>query len=131
MSTRHDEWGQVPESQRKAAARYQREHTTLLTIRLNSRTDADILQYLWTVRNKSGLIKRLLRDEMTRTEHTAMTMDRVREAMQAHRNCCEDWEHGDVSEIWADPDHKGVTCVRYDDGSLWHYAYDGDQPTWW
>lgn len=37
-----------------------------MTVKLNVRTDMDIIRFLWTVPNKQGLIKRLLREEMER-----------------------------------------------------------------
>lgn len=45
--------------------RYNRETTTALSIKLNNRTDADILEFLTQVPNKQGLIKNLLRKYMT------------------------------------------------------------------
>lgn len=45
--------------------RYNRETTTALSIKLNNRTDADILEFLTQVPNKQGLIKNLIRKYMT------------------------------------------------------------------
>ena len=39
-------------------------NTTLITIRLNHNTDADLLSYLETVQNKQGLLKQLLRNHI-------------------------------------------------------------------
>lgn len=66
MPARHDEWDQVAQSQRRAASRYQKENIQQMTVKLNVRTDMDIIRFLWTVPNKQGLIKRLLREEIER-----------------------------------------------------------------
>lgn len=44
-------------------------HTTLITLRLNHNTDADLLEYLQTVPSKQGLVKQLLREHMARERH--------------------------------------------------------------
>ena len=66
MPARHDEWGMIPESQKKAADKYQKQNIQQLIVKLNIKTDADIIRFLWSVSNKQGLIKRLLREEMER-----------------------------------------------------------------
>ena len=54
--------------------RYNRETTTALSIKLNNRTDADILEFLTQVPNKQGLIKNLLRKHMTNHPLTYVTL---------------------------------------------------------
>ena len=54
------------QAQREAAARYDADNTMQLKIKLNRRTDADIIEFLSQQQNKQGLIKRLLREEMER-----------------------------------------------------------------
>ena len=49
------------------ASEWQAKHTTLITLRFNHNTDADILAYLQTVPSKQGLVKRLLREHMHTT----------------------------------------------------------------
>jgi len=44
--------------------KYDADNTTRVFIKLNHRTDADILAYLATVSNRQGLIKELLRARM-------------------------------------------------------------------
>lgn len=60
------------QSQREAAARYDADMTTRVSLKLNNKTDADILVYLDSVKGKpggmQGLIKRLLREEMQREQ---------------------------------------------------------------
>lgn len=69
MPARHNEWGNVSDSQRRASDKYQKEHITQVTVKLNTRTDQDIIRFLWGIHNKQGLIKRLLRDEIGRTRN--------------------------------------------------------------
>ena len=54
------------ESQRKASAKYDQEHTVTITLKLNKRTDADILKWLSYKKNMQGAIKDLIRDRIER-----------------------------------------------------------------
>lgn len=64
MPARHDEWDQVAESQLRASRKYQEKNIKQITVKLNTKTDLDIIRYLWSIDNKQGLIKRLLREEI-------------------------------------------------------------------
>jgi len=44
--------------------KFNREHTSPITIRLNNKTDADIIAWLSTLDNKQGTIKALMRSQM-------------------------------------------------------------------
>ena len=55
---------QAYQRKKKNTADYNKKQTTLITIRLNNDSDADILSYLNSVQNKQGLIKALLRTRM-------------------------------------------------------------------
>lgn len=66
MPARHNEWDEVSDSQKKAAKKYQDAHIQQFSLKLNTRTDMDIIRFLWHVSNKNGLMKRLLREEMAR-----------------------------------------------------------------
>ena len=55
---------QAYQRKKKNTADYNKKQTTLITIRLNNDSDADILSYLNTIQNKQGLIKALLRTRM-------------------------------------------------------------------
>ena len=66
MATRHDEWDMVPESQRKANDKYQKDYIRQYLFKLNVRTDKDLIRFLDGVNNRQGLIKSLLRSEMER-----------------------------------------------------------------
>lgn len=51
-------------AQIKSVNKYSKANTKLLTVRLNKKTDADVLDHLETVGSKSGYIKRLIREDM-------------------------------------------------------------------
>ena len=53
--------------ERKASkAQYAEEHIRPFSLKLNDRTDQDILAWLASLDNKQGTIKRLIRDEIQR-----------------------------------------------------------------
>lgn len=52
------------ETQRKASRRYDRENTVQLHLKLNMKTDEDILSKLHEESNKQGYIKRLIREDI-------------------------------------------------------------------
>ena len=56
---------QAYQRKKKNTADYNKKQTTLITIRLNNDSDADIFSYLNSIPNKQGLIKELLRTRMT------------------------------------------------------------------
>lgn len=54
------------EARRRAEKKYQAANTKLLQIRLNFRTDQDILDKLSTEESMSGYVKRLIREDIRR-----------------------------------------------------------------
>ena len=52
------------ESRKRANAKYDKTHTRLITLKLNKKTDADILNMLDRCGNKQGYIKNLIRNDM-------------------------------------------------------------------
>ena len=50
----------------KYTKKYDENNTTRVQLKLNNKTDADIIAYLDSVDNKQGTIKRLLREEISR-----------------------------------------------------------------
>lgn len=58
----------MPES--KAKRDWMRKNTRTITIKLNNRTDADIIELLDRSTNKQGVIKNALRAEMSREAFT-------------------------------------------------------------
>lgn len=54
----------TPEYQIKASNRYNKKSTKMIQIRLNLKTDADILEHLATLDNVAGYVKKLIRADM-------------------------------------------------------------------
>ena len=54
----------MTEAQRRANDKYNKEHTTQVLLRLNNRTDADVIARLQGLENKQGYIKELIRADM-------------------------------------------------------------------
>lgn len=52
------------EAQKRASEKYDREHTVQIKLKLNKKTDADILEALESVPNKQGYIKSLIRKDI-------------------------------------------------------------------
>ena len=52
------------QAQREAGARYDADMTVRVSLKLNKKTDADILDFLAGQTNKQGLIKELIRERM-------------------------------------------------------------------
>ena len=50
----------------KYTKKYDENNTTRVQLKLNNKTDADIIAYLDSVDNKQGTIKRLIREEISR-----------------------------------------------------------------
>lgn len=57
-------------AQSRASAKYDKEHTKGIYLKLNKETDADIIGYLEETENVQGLIKSLIRKEMIKTMFT-------------------------------------------------------------
>ena len=63
-------------AQRKAIAKYDAENTKQIMLKLNKKTDADVLEALETVANRQGYIKELVRNDLAQKrqlEHAAET----------------------------------------------------------
>ena len=54
------------EAQKRASAKYDAANTTAVKIKLNRKTDSDILKRLQEVGNKQGYIKNLIRNDIGR-----------------------------------------------------------------
>ena len=52
------------EAQRRAVAKYDKENTTQIKFKLNKKTDADIIEYLKTIENRSQWFKDIVRAEI-------------------------------------------------------------------
>ena len=58
------DWIDTIEARTRAQAKYDKEHTKGLYIKLNIRTDLDIIQWLWAQPSKQGAIKALIRQDI-------------------------------------------------------------------
>ena len=67
------DWGICSAAQIKAQAKYDAEHTKRISLKLNLRTDADIIKWSWSQRSVQGSIKRLIREEIAREEAGSTT----------------------------------------------------------
>lgn len=54
----------MSEAQKKASAKYDRSHTRQIMLKLNLKTDSDILAKLESVKNKQGYVKNLIRNDL-------------------------------------------------------------------
>ena len=52
------------EARHRASAKYDRENTVTITMKLNKTKDADILEWLSEQKNRQGTIKRLIRNQI-------------------------------------------------------------------
>lgn len=52
----------------KYTKKYDTLNTIKVSLKLNVKTDADIIEYLNTVENKQGTIKKLIRDEIAKSQ---------------------------------------------------------------
>ena len=54
----------APKTKSEIQWKYDRANTTRVSIKLNNKTDEDIIQYLASLENKQGYIKELIREDM-------------------------------------------------------------------
>ena len=54
----------TPEAQKRASAKYNKKNTITILIRLNIKTDGDIINWIKKQPNKTGKIKNLIRKEI-------------------------------------------------------------------
>lgn len=52
----------------KYTKKYDQNNTIKVSLKLNVNTDADIIEYLSSVENKQGTIKKLIRDDIERSK---------------------------------------------------------------
>lgn len=62
------DWLGSVESRNKKQAKYDKEHTVGFYMKLNTKTDSDIIKWLWTQKSKQGAIKKLIREEIERNK---------------------------------------------------------------
>lgn len=52
------------EAQKRATAKYDRENKVTITVKLNKKTEADLVAFMEGIDNKQGYIKSLIREAM-------------------------------------------------------------------
>ena len=67
------DWGICSAAQIRAQAKYDAEHTKRISLKLNLRTDVDIIKWSWGQRSVQGSIKRLIREEIAREKADSAT----------------------------------------------------------
>lgn len=65
------------EAQLKASAKYDKSNTKSIFLKLNIKTDADVLEHLETVGNKQGYIKELIRKDMNGSHESAAPSNQI------------------------------------------------------
>lgn len=60
------DWLDSIQAHTRAQAKYDKAHTTGFYMKLNLRTDRDILQWFWKQQSKQGAVKALIRKEIER-----------------------------------------------------------------
>ena len=85
----------VSEAKKRTNMAYDREHTKLIGMKLNLKTDADILAFLATKENVQGYLKNLIRKDMkgaTKMSNwdyiVSLMDDEIREAVHADLAPC-------------------------------------------
>ena len=58
----------MTEALRRAQRKYDAENTTTITMKLNRRTDADILDRLYEEANRQGYLKRIIREDIKKKD---------------------------------------------------------------
>lgn len=58
-------WGTTSEAQKQAQARYDADNTVRVSLKLNKRTDQDIIMWLNRQDSKQGAVKQLIRQELS------------------------------------------------------------------
>lgn len=61
-------WGITSESQVRAQAKYDKEHTVKMSLKFNLKTDQDIITWLQKQKSKQGAIKQLIRQEIEKEQ---------------------------------------------------------------
>ena len=56
------------EAQKRASAKYDKENTVRVMLKLNTKTDRDIIVKLLMSENKQGYIKSLIREDIAKTK---------------------------------------------------------------
>lgn len=60
------DWLDLLEARNRTQAKYDKEHTKGVYMKLNLRTDMDIIRWMWAQNSVQGSIKRLIREDICR-----------------------------------------------------------------
>lgn len=63
------DWGICSGSQIRAQAKYDAKNTTRVSLKLNFKTDKDVIDWLWNQKSMQGSIKRLIRQEIVNEQN--------------------------------------------------------------
>ncbi len=62
------DWIDSIQARTQAQAKYDKTNTTGFYMKLNIHTDLDIIRWLWKQPSKQGAVKKLIREEISRTK---------------------------------------------------------------
>ncbi len=60
------DWVDSVYARSRAQAKYDKEHTKGVYLKLNLRTDIDIIRWMWDQKSVQGSVKRLIREDISR-----------------------------------------------------------------
>ena len=92
------------ESKLRAIAKYDKAHTTMISLKFNNGTDKDILEKLASVPNRQGYIKDLIRKDMASVPDSVPENESEEKKMKTYHikpEYLDMWEGGDMP---SDPD---------------------------
>ena len=115
------------EAQKRAVKKYDAENTRSVFLKLNTMTDADILDRLDQVESKQGYIKRLIRDDLRtrplRLRKMIDLFDKFGAEQVEHRDAI----HGDLVYYWNRDDFaSGGKMERFADYTVERFEREFD-----
>lgn len=57
------------------------------------------------------------------------TREFITRCIEAHKAAFEDWPCGEMQKAWVD--ENGNLCIRYEDGTHYHYKEENGSIIWW
>ena len=69
------DWSENIDVRNKAQSKNDKKNTSGFYMKLNIRTDADIIRWLWKQPSKQGTVKRLIREEIARESNRTARPD--------------------------------------------------------
>ncbi len=65
------DWLETTEARNRAQAKYDKEHTKGIYMKLNLRTNLDIIRWTWSQKSVQGSIKKLIREDIRQKQEEA------------------------------------------------------------